>query len=79
MHSIKEGAVPAKIIFDKDIPFENIYNRNLVDEVSIKEPRVFGKGDLKVRFTLLTRFTTAFRLITLCSSYRNSLLRWIAA
>lgn len=46
-----EGAVPAKIIFDKDIALQNIYERNLVSEVSIKEPKVYGSGPLKVRAT----------------------------
>jgi carbamoyl-phosphate synthase small subunit len=43
-----EGAVPAKIVFDKDIPLQNIYERNLVAEVSIKEPKVYGSGPLKI-------------------------------
>jgi hypothetical protein len=37
-----------KIIFEQDVPFEDINSRHLVAEVSRKTPRTFGSGDLTI-------------------------------
>jgi len=44
----EEGATLAKIVWNKDIPFTDPNLRNLVDDVSIKEPKVYGDGDVKI-------------------------------
>eukprot|EP01088_Endostelium_zonatum_P011435 TRINITY_DN25572_c0_g1_i1.p1 TRINITY_DN25572_c0_g1~~TRINITY_DN25572_c0_g1_i1.p1 ORF type:complete len:1488 (+),score=418.74 TRINITY_DN25572_c0_g1_i1:83-4546(+) len=44
----EEGATLAKIVWNKDIPFTDPNLRNLVDDVSVKEPRVYGDGDVKI-------------------------------
>jgi carbamoyl-phosphate synthase small subunit len=45
----ERGVMLGKIVFDNDIPFEDINQRNLVAEVSLKQPRVFNpKGELKI-------------------------------
>lgn len=36
------GTMMGKIIFDDDVPFDNPNKRNLVDEVSVKAPKVYG-------------------------------------
>jgi carbamoyl-phosphate synthase large subunit/carbamoyl-phosphate synthase small subunit len=42
------GSMLGKIVFDKDVAFEDPNSRNLVAEVSIKEPRTFGSSDTKI-------------------------------
>jgi len=48
-----QGRMPAKIIFDEDIPFENPNAVNLVDQVSVKTPRTYGP---QVNFILSSFF-----------------------
>lgn len=43
-----KGVLLGKVIFENDIPLENPMNRNLVAEVSMRRPKVFGKGKHKV-------------------------------
>ena len=43
-----KGAMLAKIIFDKDIPFYDPNKENLVDQVSIKKRVVYGNGRHKI-------------------------------
>jgi len=44
----EKGAMLAKIIFDDDIPFHDPNKVNLVNEVSIKEKKIYGNGKHKV-------------------------------
>ncbi|MEE4259996.1 MAG: glutamine-hydrolyzing carbamoyl-phosphate synthase small subunit [Bacteroidales bacterium] len=44
----EKGAMLAKIVFDKDIPFYDPNKANLVDEVSIKRKKVYGNGKHKI-------------------------------
>ena len=43
-----KGAMLGKIVFGQDIPFDDPNKRNLVAEVSRKEPQVFGNGPTKI-------------------------------
>ncbi len=47
-HVRKKGTLLAKIIFDKDVPFFDPNNTNLVEKVSIKEKIVYGNGKHKI-------------------------------
>jgi carbamoyl-phosphate synthase large subunit/carbamoyl-phosphate synthase small subunit len=45
----EQGAMLGKIVFDQDVPFDDPNLRNLVDEVSVKKPVVYGPpGGFKV-------------------------------
>ena len=45
----EKGTMLGKIVFDdQDVPFYNPDKENLVDQVSIKEPKVYGNGKYKV-------------------------------
>eukprot|EP00760_Papus_ankaliazontas_P002037 PhM_4_TR10802/c0_g2_i1/m.9392/K11540/CAD; carbamoyl-phosphate synthase / aspartate carbamoyltransferase / dihydroorotase len=44
----EQGSTLGKIVLNYDIPFSNPNERNLVAEVSVKEPRTYGHGDIKV-------------------------------
>jgi len=45
----EQGAMLGKIVFDQDLPFDDPNMRNLVDEVSVKKPVVYGTpGGFKV-------------------------------
>jgi carbamoyl-phosphate synthase small subunit len=45
----EKGTMLGKIVFDdKDVPFYNPDTDNLVDQVSIKEPKVYGNGKYKI-------------------------------
>lgn len=44
----EKGTLPGKIIFDEDVEFENPNIRNLVADVSIKEPVLHSKGEKKI-------------------------------
>jgi carbamoyl-phosphate synthase small subunit len=47
--SIREkGAMLGKIIIDKDIPFHDPNKDNLVDQVSLKESLIYGKGRYRI-------------------------------
>lgn len=44
----EKGTMPGKIVFDEDIEFDNPNLRNLVADVSIKEPVLHSKGEKKI-------------------------------
>lgn len=44
----EKGTMPGKIVFDEDIEFDNPNIRNLVADVSIKEPALHSKGEKKI-------------------------------
>ncbi len=44
----EKGTMLGKLVFDKDIPFDDPNKRNLASEVSIKSPATYGKGKMKV-------------------------------
>jgi carbamoyl-phosphate synthase small subunit len=44
----EKGVMAGKIIIDKDVEFQNIDNRNLADEVSVKQPVFYGSGKTKI-------------------------------
>ncbi len=44
----EKGTMKGKIIFEEDIDFEETEEKNLVDDVSIKEPKIYGDGNKKV-------------------------------
>ncbi|HPI37729.1 MAG TPA: glutamine-hydrolyzing carbamoyl-phosphate synthase small subunit [Ignavibacteriaceae bacterium] len=44
----EKGTMPGKIVFDEDVEFDNPNIRNLVADVSIKEPVLHSKGEKKI-------------------------------
>ena len=44
----EKGTMLGKIVFEKDIDLEDPNKRNLVDQVSVKEKRTYGKGKKKI-------------------------------
>jgi carbamoyl-phosphate synthase small subunit len=44
----EKGALLGKIIIEKDIPFYDPNKHNLVDQVSVKEPKTYGNGRYKI-------------------------------
>ncbi len=45
----EKGVMKGKILIeDKDIPFYNPSEENLVEKVSVKKPKIYGKGEIKI-------------------------------
>jgi carbamoyl-phosphate synthase small subunit len=44
----EEGTMLGKIVYDEDIDFDDPNKRNLVKEVSIDKPIIYGEGDIKI-------------------------------
>jgi carbamoyl-phosphate synthase small subunit len=68
----EKGAMLAKIVFEKDIPFYNPNHDNLVDQVSIREKGIYGNGKHRI---LLIDCGVKSNIIRYLLSYDTTVVR----
>jgi len=71
-HIREKGAMLAKIIFDKDIPYYDPNNDNLVDQVCTKEKVVYGNGKNRI---LLIDCGVKYNIIRYLLRYDTTVIR----